>query len=509
MLIDCLQQSGYCVQAPAAVQLLINNIAGISGFIVDEGAARRHGKELLRHKADTSMPFMPLLILLSHKNSYEQWLQAGFDDVLRYPLAKAELLARLRVFMKLREQSQQIHEVNQLKDQFLATVSHELRTPLTAMLGWTRMLRSGKLDEATAARALEIIERNITTQSQLIEDLLDISRIASGKLYLDIQPVDLVAVVDAAINAIHPSAEAKGVRVKALIAPEMELISGDLIRLQQVVLNLLSNAIKFTPRGGEVVVSIEQSQSHTSITVYDNGEGIKADFLPHVFERFRQGEGSTNRKHCGLGLGLAIVKQLVELHGGTITAYSAGEGQGATFTVTLPLKKEGVEAVRRAALKERLEDGLSTDYADRLEGLNVLIVDDDADSRTMLALLLNQHGVTVQPAASADEALAILEQWKPDIIISDIGMPEKDGYQFIQELRARRAEQGGLVPAVALTAFARAEDRLRVLAAGYVTHIAKPVEPAELVAVIASVTGLTDYTASVSVKTNKGHGNQV
>ncbi len=379
---------------------------------------------------------------------------------------------------------------SRLKDEFLATVSHELRTPLTAVLGWAHMLRAGQLDEQGEAQALEIIERNARAQAQLIDDLLDVSRIITGKLRLDVRPVDPASFIEAAIDAVRPAAEAKGVRIQQVMDTGVSAVSGDPARLQQVVWNLLSNAIKFTPRDGRVQVRLERINSHLEITVSDTGAGINAKFLPFVFERFRQADGTTTRQHGGLGLGLAIVRQLVELHGGSVQVESRGEGLGATFTVKLPL----LIVYESAHRQERVHPAARDIHAvpacpERLDGLKVLVVDDEADTRELLRVMLGQCGAEVIAAGSAGEALALLRQAQPDVLISDIGMPGEDGYELIRQVRALAAKRGGKVPAVALTAYARAEDRLQVLKAGYQMHVAKPVELSELVAIIASLAG--------------------
>jgi PAS domain S-box-containing protein len=381
-------------------------------------------------------------------------------------------------------------EANRLKDEFLATVSHELRTPLTAVLGWAHMLRAGQLDDENASRALETIERNARSQAQLIDDLLDVSRIITGKLRLDIRPVDPTSFIDAAIDAVSPAAEAKGVRIQKVMDTGVSAVSGDPARLQQVVWNLLSNAIKFTPRGGRVKVLLERINSHIEITVSDTGAGISEKFLPFVFERFRQADGTTTRLHGGLGLGLAIVRHLVELHGGSVHVESLGEGQGATFTVKLPLITVYERERRQDRVHPAARDVLpAPDCPEKLDGLKVLVVDDEADTRELLRAVLGRCGAEVTTAGSAEEALDLLKQSRPDVLVSDIGMPGEDGYELIKKVRALSSEDGGKIPAIALTAYARAEDRLQVLRAGYQMHVAKPVELTELVAIVATLAG--------------------
>ena len=383
---------------------------------------------------------------------------------------------------------------NRTKDEFLATMSHELRTPMTAILGWSQLLRSDKLNEADRPRALEVIERNARAQVKLIDDLLDVSRIITGKLRLDVRMVNLAAVVEAAVDALRPTAEAKAIRLQVLLDPLAGPVSGDTDRLQQVVWNLLSNAIKFTPKGGRVQVRLERINSHVEVTVSDSGNGINAEFLPHVFERFRQADGRTTRAHGGLGLGLAIVRQLVELHGGTVHVESGGEGQGATFIVGLPLmvmRREMDTPERRHPTSggER-----AVDCPPALAGLQVLVVDDEADTRELLRAVLEQCGSEVRTAGSAAEALALIAESKPDVLVSDIGMPEEDGYELIGKVRGLEAGLNERVPAIALTAYARLEDRIRALNAGFQVHVPKPIEPAELIAVVASLTGRTGQT---------------
>jgi len=384
---------------------------------------------------------------------------------------------------------------NRLKDEFLATVSHELRTPLTSILGWAHMLRTGLVDNNKAAVALEAMERNARTQEQLIDDLLDVSRIVSGKLRLDVQPIDPVTTIEAAIDSLVPAAEAKRLRITKVIDTGVGAISGDADRLQQIIWNLLSNAIKFTPAGGRIQIRGERVNSHIEIVVSDTGIGIKPEFVPYVFERFRQADATATRAYGGLGLGLAIVRHLVELHGGQVTADSAGEGQGATFTVKLPL----LTVYQRESSEEPAHPGAG-DYlsqiesVDRLDGTRILAVDDEPDTSKLLKTMIEESGGEVTIATSADEALNVLARGKFDLIVSDIGMPGKDGYQFIQEVRSRPTNRGGTIPAVALTAYARTEDRLRALRAGYQMHVPKPIEYAELITVIASLVGRNHNT---------------
>jgi CheY-like chemotaxis protein len=394
-------------------------------------------------------------------------VEARQDDRLREALAAAE-------------------ESNRLKDEFLAVVSHELRTPLNAILGWARMLRAGTLSQDDVPRALETIERNAQVQAQLIEDLLDVSRIVSGKLRLDMRPVDVRELIEEAVDTVRPTADARGVALAVAIG-NVGPVSGDAQRLQQVAWNLLSNSIKFTPRGGIVTVRAEQVGATVRILVTDTGQGIDSAFLPHVFDRFRQAAstGQTSRK--GLGLGLAIVRNLVEAHAGTVEATSEGPGKGATFTVELPVM------VGRTVLSTEPAGGYpsSLETTLSLNGMRVLVVDDDADARDMLATALRQYGADVQLTASAEEALRAASAECPDVLVSDIEMPEVTGYDLVRRLRQSDDAELRRLPAVALTAYARAEDRVKALIAGFQTHVPKPVEPAELVTVIASPTQRT------------------
>jgi signal transduction histidine kinase len=379
-------------------------------------------------------------------------------------------------------------DANRLKDEFLATVSHELRTPLTAILGWAQMLQGGTLDEATGQRALGSIERNAKFQSHLIEDLLDISRISTGKLRLDVRPLELAPIIEAAVDAVRPAADAKVIRLEKNIDWKAGLISGDSDRLQQVVWNLLTNAIKFTPRDGCVRITLKRQNAHVQIEVSDTGQGISPEFLPYMFDLFRQGDSSITRSHGGLGLGLAIVRHVVEMHGGNVQARSEGEGKGATFVVMLPMigipmadnngHKDGAVDVSR--------DGVSMERVPELKGVSVLIVDDELETRELLVEVLSRCGAEVRASSSAHDALEALQSWKADVLISDIGMPGEDGYDLIRKVRKMDADHGGCIPAVALTAYARGEDRIRALSAGFQMHVSKPVEPVELAAVVAS-----------------------
>jgi PAS domain S-box-containing protein len=375
---------------------------------------------------------------------------------------------------------------NRTKDEFLATVSHELRTPLNAMVGWARMLRAGKLDEDKVNHAIEIIDRNAKAQAKLIEDILDVSRIVAGKVRLDPLPVELRQIIEAAVDSIRPAADSKQVQLKLDLDSAMGMVSGDPARLQQVVWNLLSNAIKFTPNDGQVEIQLKEIGANVQISVSDTGEGIMAEFLPHIFDRFRQADSSTTRKHGGLGLGLAIVRHLVELHHGTVDAYSAGQRQGARFTVTLP--------IMRVHMKEPVEHyGLGDSERKQskvaLNGLRILYVEDDVDSRQALAAVLMQYDAEVRTVATVHEALGLLTNWRPDLLISDIGLPDEDGYDLIRKVRARQPEDGGTIPAIALTGYAGVSEHELALSAGYQKYLVKPIKPENLAEIIGTIVG--------------------
>jgi PAS domain S-box-containing protein len=406
----------------------------------------------------------------------ENGILRGFAKVTR------DLTERRRV--------ESLEEAGRRMNEFLAMVSHELRTPLTSMLGWIRLIRGKRLDAAVVERGLATIERNTLAQTRLIEDLLDVSRIISGKLRLTVEPADLEPSIRAAVDAVRLSAESKNVRLEVVLETDVGLVSADAERLQQVVWNLLSNAIKFTPKGGRVRIELARVNSSAEIRVIDTGKGIEPEFLPYVFDRFRQADPSITREQGGLGLGLAIVQYLVEAHGGTVRAESEGEGKGATFVVRLPLM--AVNADRPKASAEAGSGlGVATyECPPELAGVRVLVVDDEADAREMLRVVLDGCQVVVRTAASAADATHLLDEWEADVLVSDIGLPGEDGYDLIRKIRQRPAERGGRIPAVALTAYARAEDRIRALSSGYQMHVTKPVEPAELIVVIKTLISL-------------------
>jgi len=414
--------------------------------------------------------------ITEHRRAEEAARQAAEE---RRQLLESEQFARAEA-----------ERANAMKDEFLATVSHELRTPLNAILGWSHLLRTGGMTAGQTQQGLEVIERNARAQTQLIEDLLDMSRIISGKMRLDIQSVDPIAFVEAAIETLKPAAETKGIRLSALLDPGAGPVKGDPGRLQQVVWNLLSNAIKFTARDGRVQVVLERVNSHIEIAVADTGVGIKPEFLPHVFDRFRQEKASRTRSATGLGLGLSIVKHLVELHGGSVRAISAGEGQGATFTVCLPLTVVQRDGEPGPRLHPRGRSATSPLFRPPdLSGIKVLVVDDQPDARDMIRRVLEDCEADVVTAGSASEALRVMQAGRPDVLVSDIGMPDVDGYELLRRIRALDPPARGHLPAIALTAFARSEDRTRALRAGFLAHVAKPVEPSELLATVASVVG--------------------
>ncbi|KAF3885318.1 MULTISPECIES: hybrid sensor histidine kinase/response regulator [Nostocales] len=431
--------------------------------------------------------------------------QFNSDEVVGFVALIQDITERKQAEIALKESEERFRQLaekaeatNRIKDEFLATLSHELRTPLNAMLGWTQLLTTRKFDENTTARALETLDRNTKLLSTLIEDVLDVSRIITGKLRLDVRQVKLVPVVLSAIETIRSAADAKDITIESFLDPSIGIVLGDSNRLQQVVWNLLSNAVKFTPRGGKVEVKLfleesqwEKTQRSALIEVKDTGEGIAPEFLPYVFERFRQADSSSTRAHGGLGLGLAIVRHLIELHGGIVCVTSPGIGQGATFIVSLPLKTGGKEESERVTEKEKLRSSLPPVYPSPhpLNGLRILVVDDEPDARQIITTALGQYKATVMAVATATEAFEALQRFQPDVLVSDISMPQEDGYSLIRKIRELSEEQGGRTPAVALTAYARAEDCDRALLAGFQLHVPKPVNPDELAAVIANLVG--------------------
>ncbi|MBF2048521.1 MAG: response regulator [Elainella sp. C42_A2020_010] len=480
-------------------------------------------------------PFCPVIMFTATGNEEiaVTAMKEGLDDYIlktpnryaRIPVAIQLALERAAVRQELAwaqaEQARLLQQeqaaraeaeaANRLKDEFLATLSHELRTPLTAMLGWTQLLVSQKLDETTLTRAAEVLHRNTRSQLQLIEDLLDVSSIITGKLQLTFHPVDLGPVIESAIDTVRPTAEAKRIDLSSQLDSSVTAVAGDANRLRQVMWNLLTNAIKFTPEGGRVKVRLSLVASHTAsqkqatslaedqeqlkndqgqindysqITVTDTGQGIPKDILPYIFERFRQVDGSTTRKQGGLGLGLAIARHIVELHGGSILAESQGEGQGATFTVKLPLLGSREEEIGNG--EKAIHSPLPTPHPP-LSGLQILVVDDEPDTCELVSFVLEQAGAIVTTASSAQAALELLKQSPPKVLVCDIAMPDTDGYALIQQIRSELTQQDGQILAIALSAYARELDRQRAIAAGFQQHIAKPVEPEALVKAIANL----------------------
>ena len=428
----------------------------------------------------------------------QERILSGMASPLRRPdgssagavLSSRDETERLQLLEKLHEESaekerlyREAQELNRIKDEFLATVSHELRTPLQAILGWSRLLREANLDPDRAKHALETIERNAKVQAQLVEEILDASRVVTGKIRLEWNRVDLTMVLTAALENARPTAEARGIRLSCDGTETPVSVTGDAERLQQVVWNLLSNAVKFTPEGGRIDLRLRGEEHAAVVEVEDTGPGIAPEFLPHLFDHFRQADSSTTRRHGGLGLGLAIARHLAELHGGTLEAHSAGLGKGARFVLRLPLRLR-VETVAPAPVEAVVYAGAPLPS---LAGLRVLVVDDEEDTRDLLSVVLSSQGAVVTTVGTAAEALTALTQHPVDVLVSDIGMPGEDGYTLMSRVRVLSAAQGGEVPAVALTAYARAEDRRRALAAGYQYHLSKPIEPGELVRMVARV----------------------
>ncbi len=418
-------------------------------------------------------------------------LEGGADACLTEPIEPPVLVATVKALLRARQAEDALRDVlareqtiraaaeaaNRTKDEFLATLSHELRSPLGAILTWVTLLRSGRLNETKQTRALEAIERNARLQVKLIEDLLDVSRIISGKLRIEVSLVELASIVEAAIENIRPAADAKDIRVDATVEPDIGRISGDAARLQQVVWNLLSNAVKFTPKSGQVTVTVRRARSAAEIRVSDSGKGIDPAVLPHIFERFHQADSSSTRTESGLGLGLAIVRHIVEMHGGTVEASSAGLGKGSTFVVMLPLPalQSRIEGVRPALARP-------APVGDSLSGARILVLDDEADARDSIAVVLESNGAVVEAAASVPAALAIVRTAPPDVIVSDIAMPEQDGFAFVRRLR--ELPGAAAIPAVAFTAYAGNESNARILAAGYQDCLTKPIEAETLVATV-------------------------
>ena len=427
----------------------------------------------------TRRPLMPDQPLLN-------MLEAIGSEIGQFIQRKRVEAERESLLMREKSLREKAEIASRLKDEFLATVSHELRTPLNAIIGWGQILQSGKLDPGRQDDALQTIFRNAKTQAQLINDLLDTSRLMTGNLLLNLSPTPIVPVIEAAIDAVRPTAESKDIKFSTAYNARVESITCDPQRLQQIIWNLLTNAVKFTPAGGEVGITLEQANDMFRITVADNGEGIAPDFLPFVFDRFRQADSSSTRKHNGLGLGLAIVRHLAELHGGAVSVESEGEGKGATFTVTLPLTLITDAPVK--AVKEKTNGHKRHENSQHeLNGIRILIVDDDADTCEMLTFALNLRGAETQTSYSAAEAFASLTDWKPDILLTDINMPGEDGYSLVNRLRTLTPKNGTNIPAIALTALARPEDTEQALSAGFQLHLSKPVDIEELAEAIVNL----------------------
>jgi signal transduction histidine kinase/ActR/RegA family two-component response regulator len=467
-------------------------------FADDEvGYYRPHLDQVLATGNPVVLREAPLLLVDASGTQTQRYIDVGYYPYLDATGDPTGVLAVIhdvteKVEARLTETRlrESAEAANRAKDTFLATISHELRTPLSAILGWARMLRTGDLAANKVEHALEVIERNSLVQVQLIDDLLDVSRIISGKLRLDVQSLQIVPVVEAAVESMRHAIEAKQIRFSHVIDPSAGFITGDSHRLQQVIWNLLSNAVKFTPKGGTIRLIVARVDSSIELTVQDSGQGMSKELLPSIFERFKQADGSMARVHGGLGLGLAITRHIVELHGGTIEVHSEGEGRGATFVVRLPIApfREQRDGPFRHPMASDLRPQF--EHPKELQGLTVLVVDDEKDTRDVLTEMLRQVGSSVLVAAGARDALSVLDRASPRILVCDIGMPEMDGYQFIEEVRKRPREKGGRTVALALTAYASPEDRRRALRAGFQMHLGKPVEPAEFVAVLANLAQL-------------------
>jgi signal transduction histidine kinase len=472
------------------------NLPDIDGF---EVCRRIRASESL-----TRLPVVHLSATFVKDVDKAHGLDVGANGYLTHPVEPPVLIATVSAFLRAwraeqereallvseRAAREEAERANRFKDEFLATLSHELRTPLQAIIGWTQLLKTGNLDPQDLAEGIRVIERNAQTQTQLISDLLDVARITSGKLRLDVQPVDPSTVVEMALVTVMPAAQARGIRIQKMLEPSAGTINGDPARLQQVVWNLVNNAVKFTPKGGKVEVTLRRVNSHIEIAVADNGPGIDPELLLRIFDRFQQVDATITRSHGGLGLGLAIAKQLVELHGGQISAYSEGPGTGSKFTVILPLsvtKSSAVDDAAAVVAGRPHDSGVDTV---KLDGVRVLIVDDDNDSRNMLVRLLKNCGAEIRDLNGAARVIAAVQEFRPHLLISDLGMPSVDGFELIRSIRAAgHAVQ--TLPAIALTGFASSDDRRRALLAGFQAHMAKPVDPRELTAAIATLLGRT------------------
>ena len=462
--------------------------AALRGLTVAEPEATL---ETRHARSDGSLHWVDVGLSLVHEVSEPRFIViVALDATGRHTAeeaARAGHLERGDLLARERKARQEAEAASQAKDEFLAVVSHELRTPLNTVRLWAGVLRSGPRDAQTIARAVDTIDRNAIMQARLIEDLLDVSRIVSGRFRLTIEQVDLAAVIGPAIETVRAAAENKAITLTTTLDPAAGPVLGDSTRLQQVVWNLLSNAVRFTPAGGRVTVGLRRAGAEAELTVADTGRGMGPGLLPRVFDRFRQGESGTMRSHGGLGLGLSIARQIVELHGGTIRAESAGEGRGATFTVCLPVAASQVVRPAPAAPPRARPNGPVRASSRRLENVDVLVVDDDAETREVLKVALGFEGARVTTAPTVADAVAAIEERWPDVLVSDIGMPGEDGYDLIRRVRRLEAARGRHIPAIALTAYAAAEDRRRTLHAGYDSHVAKPVEASAFAPLIASL----------------------
>ncbi|HKG61863.1 MAG TPA: PAS domain S-box protein [Pyrinomonadaceae bacterium] len=448
-------------------------------------------------RLSTGEPVTHMENRLRTKDDTYKWVAWSYfpvpEDGLAFGVGR-DMTELRQIHEVLRLRAQELEDANRVKDEFLATMSHELRTPLTSILGWSRLLQSNQLSDREKERAVQVIQRNAEAQSKLIEDLLDVSRIITGKLKIEFQPVSFASITEGVINSLGPTIDAKQLQLETEIDPAAAPILGDPARLQQIVTNLLSNAIKFTPNGGSIYVCLERRDSHVHLAVTDTGVGLAAEHLPHIFERFRQVDSSNVRAHGGLGLGLAIVDYLARQQGGSVSATSEGLGKGATFTVEFPLMSSEVIGGNLAAVElftDRASAALgSTDGPtdERLKNLRILVVEDDPDTQELLKTVLQQHGAKVVTVGSAASALTEIEQAQPDVLLSDIAMVGENGYDLIRKVRSLRRGAGAHIPAIALTAYASVADRRRALLAGFQTHLAKPIEPDDLVAVILSLT---------------------
>ena len=456
----------------------------------DDRSATLSGYEKLR--SGQPIPFMENR--LRTKDQSYRWVAWSYfpvpEDGLAFGVGR-DMTQLRQMHEVLRLRAEELEKANRVKDEFLATMSHELRTPLTSIMGWSQLLGSNQLTEKDKKRAIHIIQRNAEAQSKLIEDLLDVSRIITGKLKIEFQPISFAAITDSVVNSLRPAIDARQLELESNIDPAAGPILGDPARLHQIVTNLLSNAIKFTPSGGKITVQLERSDSHVRLDIRDTGVGIAAEHLPHIFERFRQVDSSTIRAHGGLGLGLAIVEYLVRQQGGTVCAESEGTGKGATFSVSFPLTSSEIVSPDFTDSEESIPTRIcseDTDTDHKLKNRRILVVEDDLDTQELLRTVLEGQGADLVVAGSTSEALSELQRFKPDVIISDIGMAGENGYDLIKKIRSLKPDQGGRIPAIALTAYAGATDRRQALLAGFQTHLPKPVNADELLAVILSLT---------------------